>query len=130
MSLSLRVAPILELARSRTACDDRGCNAPLSQATEGPDDQLSVHPLRRRADMSTPTPGPGSARPVPLPAPAPPPAPRRRWFSRFLWLGGLLGLTGLAIPLLYSWWSYRLARSITEDAFVEARIVNIAPQTV
>jgi membrane fusion protein (multidrug efflux system) len=37
---------------------------------------------------------------------------------------------GLAILLLYSWWSYRLANSKTEDAFVEAYIVNIAPQTV
>jgi membrane fusion protein (multidrug efflux system) len=36
----------------------------------------------------------------------------------------------LAIPVLYSWWSYRLTLSITEDAFVEAYIVNIAPQTV
>jgi membrane fusion protein (multidrug efflux system) len=36
----------------------------------------------------------------------------------------------LAIPLLYSLWSFRLTHSITEDAFVEAYIVNIAPQTV
>src|SRR5262245_11727464 len=28
------------------------------------------------------------------------------------------------------WWGYRLSHSITEDAFVEAHIVNIAPQTV
>jgi membrane fusion protein (multidrug efflux system) len=28
------------------------------------------------------------------------------------------------------WWSYRLSVSITEDAFVEAHIINIAPQTV
>jgi membrane fusion protein (multidrug efflux system) len=34
------------------------------------------------------------------------------------------------MPLLYSWWSYRLTHSLTEDAFVEAYIVNIAPQTV
>jgi membrane fusion protein (multidrug efflux system) len=31
---------------------------------------------------------------------------------------------------MYFWWSYRLAHSITEDAFVEAHIVNVAPQTV
>jgi membrane fusion protein (multidrug efflux system) len=36
----------------------------------------------------------------------------------------------LAIPVLYFWWSFRLADSRTEDAFVEAYIVNIAPQTV
>jgi membrane fusion protein (multidrug efflux system) len=45
-------------------------------------------------------------------------------------LGGLLGLAGLAIFIAYSWWSYRRTHSITEDAFVEAHIVNIAPQTV
>jgi membrane fusion protein (multidrug efflux system) len=31
---------------------------------------------------------------------------------------------------VYVWWSDRLSHSITEDAFVEAHIVNIAPQTV
>jgi membrane fusion protein (multidrug efflux system) len=36
----------------------------------------------------------------------------------------------LAIFLAYSWWSYRQTHSITEDAFVEAHIVNVAPQTV
>jgi membrane fusion protein (multidrug efflux system) len=45
-------------------------------------------------------------------------------------LGGLLGLAGLAIFFAYSWWSYRQTHSITEDAFVEAHIVNVAPQTV
>jgi membrane fusion protein (multidrug efflux system) len=49
---------------------------------------------------------------------------------RLLWLGGLLALAGLAIFLAYSWWSYRQAHTITEDAFVEAHIVNVAPQTV
>jgi membrane fusion protein (multidrug efflux system) len=36
----------------------------------------------------------------------------------------------LAIIFACIWWSYRLTHSITEDAFVEAHIVNIAPQTV
>jgi membrane fusion protein (multidrug efflux system) len=45
-------------------------------------------------------------------------------------LGGLLGLAGLAIFFAFSWWSYRQTHSITDDAFVEAHIVNIAPQTV
>jgi membrane fusion protein (multidrug efflux system) len=36
----------------------------------------------------------------------------------------------LAIFIVYSWWGYRLNCSITEDAFVEAHIVNIAPQSV
>jgi membrane fusion protein (multidrug efflux system) len=38
-------------------------------------------------------------------------------------------LAVLAISLAF-WWSYRLTHSITDDAFVEAHIVNIAPQTV
>jgi membrane fusion protein (multidrug efflux system) len=42
----------------------------------------------------------------------------------------LLVLAGLAIFFISSWWSYRLTHSITNDAFVEAHIVNIAPQTV
>jgi membrane fusion protein (multidrug efflux system) len=36
----------------------------------------------------------------------------------------------LAIFLAYPWWSYRQTHSITEDAFVEAHIINVAPQTV
>jgi membrane fusion protein (multidrug efflux system) len=39
-------------------------------------------------------------------------------------------LAGLAILLVRSWWSYRQKHSITEDAFVEAHIINVAPQTV
>jgi membrane fusion protein (multidrug efflux system) len=46
-----------------------------------------------------------------------------------LWLVGLLGLAGLTIPFVYLWWSHRLTHSITDDAFVEAHIVNIAPQS-
>src|SRR5262249_3392066 len=81
--------------------------------------------------MSAPTPPAAPAAPSHEAAPAaPPPAPRRRLLSRLLWLGGLLGLAGLAIPFVYSWWSYRLTHSITEDAFVEARIVNVAPEMV
>src|SRR5215475_14557207 len=79
--------------------------------------------------MSTPTPDPAAAHPVQQPAPATPPPPKRR-LSRILWLGGLLALAVLAVPVLASWWSYRQTHSITEDAFVEAHIVNVAPQTV
>jgi membrane fusion protein (multidrug efflux system) len=56
--------------------------------------------------------------------------PRGHRLSRLLWLGGLLALAGLAIFLAYPWWSYRQTHSITEDAFVEAHIINVAPQTV
>jgi membrane fusion protein (multidrug efflux system) len=41
-----------------------------------------------------------------------------------------LCLVGLAVFFLYDWWTYRLHHSITDDAFVEAHIVNIAPQAV
>src|SRR5262249_25513263 len=40
---------------------------------------------------------------------------------------------GIAIVAAYfgmHWWSYRLSHSITEDAFVEAHIINIAPEMV
>lgn len=50
--------------------------------------------------------------------------------TRFLQLAGLLCLAGLAAYLAYHWWGYRLNCSITDDAFVEAHIVNVAPQAV
>src|SRR5262245_65953114 len=40
---------------------------------------------------------------------------------------------GIAIALAYfgaHWWTYRLAHSITDDAFVEAHIINVAPEMV
>ena len=39
-------------------------------------------------------------------------------------------LAGLAIFVAYPWWSYRQTHSITEDAFVEAHIINVAPEMV
>jgi len=60
------------------------------------------------------------------PAPA---APRRRILSRLLWLAVILIVIGLAVPFVYGYWSKRLTHSVTEDAFVEAHIVNVAPQS-
>jgi membrane fusion protein (multidrug efflux system) len=81
--------------------------------------------------MSTPNPGAASVPPSQQPAPAtPPPLSQAPLFSRRLWAGGLLALAALAIVIVVFWWSYRLTHSITDDAFVEAHIVNIAPQTV
>jgi membrane fusion protein (multidrug efflux system) len=81
--------------------------------------------------MSTPT---TAAAPAVLPQQttpgAPTPAPRKRLLSRLLWLGVLLGLGVLVIPTIYSWWSHRQSHSITDDAFVEAHIVNVAPEMV
>jgi membrane fusion protein, multidrug efflux system len=81
--------------------------------------------------MSTPPPvgAPGPPSQAPPPA-APSPAPRAPRISRPVWLGGLLALAGLVIVLASVWWFERLTHSITDDAFVEAHIVNIAPQTV
>jgi membrane fusion protein (multidrug efflux system) len=75
--------------------------------------------------MSTPTPAPTPAAPPPAVA-----APPRRATVRLLRLGGLLLLlAGLAIAFS-SWWASRRNQSVTEDAFVEAHIVNVAPQSV
>jgi membrane fusion protein (multidrug efflux system) len=44
-----------------------------------------------------------------------------------VWTSGLVAITiGLAIP--FSYWGYRFTHSMTNDAFVETRIVNLAPQ--
>jgi membrane fusion protein (multidrug efflux system) len=81
--------------------------------------------------MSEPNPAAAPGTPPPQAAPtAPAAAPPRRLLPRLFWLGGLVVLAGLALAFAWSWWSYRLTHSITEDAFVEAHIVNIAPQTV
>ncbi len=55
--------------------------------------------------------------------------PKKRRFMRLPWLAGLLGLVVIAV-LFIKWWSFRLTHSITDDAFVEADIVNIAAQSV
>jgi membrane fusion protein, multidrug efflux system len=70
------------------------------------------------------------ASPAQPPPPAPPAAPPRRWLSRLLWLGGLLVVAGVAAHFAYAHWSQRLSQSVTEDAFVEAHVVNVAPQSV
>src|SRR5205085_9568832 len=72
-----------------------------------------------------------------LPPPAPPsptpPAPAtgaRHLPRRLLWSGGVLALVAVASPFAVRWVSYRTGHSITDDAFVEAHIVNVAPQSV
>lgn len=45
-----------------------------------------------------------------------------------VWASGLAAVAvGLAIP--FSYWGYRFTHSMTNDAFVETRIVQLAPQT-
>ena len=81
--------------------------------------------------MTAPSADGTTVAPPPQPAPsAPPTVPRKRSFVRLLWLVGLLVVAGAVAPFAYVYWSQRLTHSITEDAFVEAHIVNIASQSV
>src|SRR5262245_37856589 len=61
-----------------------------------------------------------------------PPAGRRNGFrpGRLIALALLIALIALGLPTLMSWIGYRRTHSITDDAFVEAHIVNVAPQLV
>ncbi len=64
--------------------------------------------------------------------PSTPPADRRRRFrpGHLFALIALIALTTVGLPLVMSWVEYRRSHSITDDAFVEAHLVNIAPQLV
>ncbi len=56
---------------------------------------------------------------------------RRLWGNRWLRLGVVAVLVLLAMsPFALSWVHYRFTHSITDDAFVETHVVNIAPQEV
>src|SRR4051794_25031229 len=72
-----------------------------------------------------------TANPPPSPAPPPPaepkPPPRHR---RFLWPVLLLLIGGAAAAVVVIQAERRLDQSSTEDAFVEAHIVNVAPEAV
>ena len=64
--------------------------------------------------------------------PSAPPASRRNRFrpGRLLALAVVVGLIAVGMPTVMSWVNYRRTHSITDDAFVEAHIVNVAPQLV
>jgi membrane fusion protein, multidrug efflux system len=72
----------------------------------------------------------------PHPRPAQPRANRpelvwRLWSNRWLRLGAAAVLVLLAVtPFAVSWVVYRFTHSITDDAFVETHVVNMAPQGV
>src|SRR6516225_6348099 len=60
------------------------------------------------------------------------PAPSLRLRRVVRWLAWCIA-GGIVIVAAYfgiHWWTYRLSHSITDDAFVEAHIVNVAPQMV
>src|SRR4051794_7397137 len=89
--------------------------------------------------MESPT-NPGVVQTPPSPPPAvtaAPPAPARssgaagRNRPRTIVLALLLiAAAAVAAPALWNWAEFRRAHSITDYAFVEAHIVNIAPQLV
>ena len=54
--------------------------------------------------------------------------PRRKWLVRGILAIVIVGAAALALPLAWNWVGYRRAHSLTDDAFVEAHIINIAPQ--
>src|SRR5262245_766491 len=58
-------------------------------------------------------------------------APRpKRFDARKLRIWAVLLLIAFAAYLCFSWLFHRMTHSVTEDAFVEAHIVNVAPQQV
>jgi membrane fusion protein, multidrug efflux system len=61
-----------------------------------------------------------------------PPAGRRNRFRpvRLLALAVVVGLVAVGLVPAMSWIDYRRTHSITDDAFVEAHIVNVAPEMV
>ncbi len=71
--------------------------------------------------------------PPPTPTASPPvPAPSRHLARPVRW-AVWSAAAGIAIVAAYfgiHWWNYRLSHSITDDAFVEAHIVNVAPEMV
>jgi membrane fusion protein (multidrug efflux system) len=58
------------------------------------------------------------------------PAGRRPRIGRLVAIALLIALAVAALPAATSWIAYRRGHSITDDAFVEAHIVNVAPQMV
>src|SRR5262245_50648153 len=66
----------------------------------------------------------------PVAAPPAQPAASVGTIHRRAWLlTAVIGM-GLAGYFGSGWWAYRRSHSITEDAFVEAHIVNVAPEMV
>src|SRR5262245_39872236 len=71
--------------------------------------------------------------PVAPPAPAPSGSQPRGAPARWVRWAAWCAAGGIAIVAAYfgfQWWTYRLSHSITDDAFVEAHIVNVAPEMV
>src|SRR5262249_53335965 len=67
-----------------------------------------------------------------FPPPPPPPAVRSgsKVLRNLILAVILLALVAAGGPYAYEWVQFRRSHSITDDAFVEAHIVNVAPQSV
>ena len=80
---------------------------------------------------SAPAPPTGSGQPATT-NPSAPPAGRRSRFrpGRLLALATLIAVAAVGLPAVMGWVHDRRTHSITDDAFVEAHIVNVAPQLV
>src|SRR4029077_17670025 len=86
----------------------------------------------RSAPLTTTTPAESPPTAPAQSTPAEKPSAPTRWpipwrLSQF---SVIMTLAGVALGISPIWWFYRIHHSITEDAFVEAHIVNIAPQSV
>src|SRR6266852_6951296 len=69
----------------------------------------------------------------PSPPVAPPvPAPTRKLSRLVRWATWCAAGSIVVVAAYFGlhWWTYRLSHSITDDAFVEAHIVNVAPEMV
>ena len=80
---------------------------------------------------SAPSPSSTDAHPAAPAAPGPP-AGRRNPFrtGRLVALAVVVALVAVVLVPLMSWIEYRRHHSITDDAFVEAHVVNVAPELV
>src|SRR4051812_30741979 len=81
-------------------------------------------------DMSHAPPTLNSPSTAPVAPPVPPPTRRLPRLGRWAVWCAAGGLAVVAAFFGLHWWTYRLSHSITDDAFVEAHIVNVAPEMV
>src|SRR6516225_7227187 len=81
------------------------------------------------AETAPPHPTPAGPPPAPPASPSPTVRPRSTVPRGLMVVVVVLALV-VAGWFAYGWIQYRLSHSITDDAFVEAHIINIAPQAV
>ena len=108
---------------SRTDADDSGLqaslvNKQLKRAEEHMSTIQSAQPPSSNVHQATTAPGPRAA--------------RQGWFrpGRLLAMMAVIALVAIAFVPVMNWIEYRRDHSITDDVFVEAHIVNVAPQVV